>query len=37
MFRKARQVFDEDELEELGERMARRRAEAARETAGAAR
>jgi len=37
MFRKARQVFDEDELEDLGERMARRRAEAARETVGAAR
>ena len=27
MFKKARQVFDEAELEELGERMARRRAE----------
>jgi len=31
MFKKARQVFDEAELEELGERMARRRATAERE------
>jgi hemerythrin-like domain-containing protein len=33
MFKKARQVFDEAELEELGERMARRRVSAERETA----
>jgi hemerythrin superfamily protein len=32
MFQKARQVFDEVELEELGERMARRRLSAERET-----
>jgi hemerythrin-like domain-containing protein len=32
MFKKARQVFDEAELEELGERMARRRVSAERET-----
>jgi hemerythrin-like domain-containing protein len=37
MFKKARQVFDESELEELGERMARRREQAARETVTAAR
>jgi hemerythrin-like domain-containing protein len=37
MFRKARQVFNESELEELGERMARRREQAARETVTAAR
>jgi hemerythrin-like domain-containing protein len=35
MFKKARQVFDEAELEELGERMARRRLSAERETAPA--
>jgi hemerythrin-like domain-containing protein len=35
MFKKARQVFDEAELEELGERMARRRRSAERETAPA--
>jgi hemerythrin-like domain-containing protein len=35
MFKKARQVFDEAELEELGDRMARRRATAERETAPA--
>ena len=35
MFKKARQVFDEAELEELGERMARRRVSAERETAAA--
>ena len=33
MFKKARQVFDEAELEELGNRMAARRAQATRETA----
>jgi hemerythrin-like domain-containing protein len=33
MFKKARQVFDEAELEELGERMARRRVNAERESA----
>jgi len=33
MFKKARQVFDEAELEELGERMARRRVSAEREAA----
>ncbi len=33
MFKKARQVFDESELEELGERMARRRVSAERESA----
>ncbi len=33
MFKKARQVFDEAELEELGERMARRRVSAERESA----
>jgi len=32
MFKKARQVFDEAELEELGDRMARRRVSAERET-----
>jgi hemerythrin superfamily protein len=32
MFKKARQVFDETELEELGERMTGRRASAERET-----
>ena len=37
MFKKARQVFDESDLEELGERMARRREQAARETVTAAR
>ena len=37
MFEKARQVFDRQELEELGERMARRRETAMRETAGATR
>jgi hemerythrin-like domain-containing protein len=37
MFKNARQVFDESELEELGERMARRREQAARETVTAAR
>ena len=31
MFKKARQVFDEAELEDLGDRMARRRASAERE------
>jgi hemerythrin superfamily protein len=36
MFKKARQVFDEAELEELGDRMAQRRASAARETAATA-
>jgi hemerythrin superfamily protein len=36
MFKKARQVFDDAELEELGDRMAQRRASAARETASAA-
>ena len=35
MFKEARQVFDEAELEELGERMARRRVSAERETAPA--
>ena len=35
MFKKARQVFEEAELEELGERMARRRVSAERETAAA--
>jgi len=35
MFKKARQAFDEAELEELGERMARRRVSAERETAPA--
>ena len=35
MFKKARQVFDEAELEELGDRMARRRGSAQRETAPA--
>ena len=35
MFKKARQVFDEAELEELGERMARRRVSAERELAPA--
>jgi hemerythrin superfamily protein len=35
MFKKARQVFDEAELEELGDRMARRRVSAERETAPA--
>jgi hemerythrin-like domain-containing protein len=35
MFKKARQVFDEAELEELGNRMAKRRASAERETAAA--
>ena len=35
MFKKARQVFDEAELQELGERMARRRLSAERETAPA--
>ncbi len=33
MFKKARQVFDTAELEELGERMARRRVSAERESA----
>ena len=33
MFKKARQVFDDAELEELGERMARRRVSAERESA----
>ena len=33
MFKKARQVFDEAELEELGERMAQRRVSAERESA----
>ena len=33
MFKKARQVFDEAELEELGDRMARRRVSAEREPA----
>ena len=33
MFKKARQVFDEAELEELGERMVRRRVSAEREAA----
>ncbi len=33
MFKKARQVFDEAELEELGDRMARRRVSAERESA----
>jgi hemerythrin-like domain-containing protein len=37
MFKTARQVFDRAELEELGERMAARRAKAERELAGAAR
>jgi hemerythrin superfamily protein len=37
MFKKARQVFDESELEELGNRMAQRRASAVRETAAASR
>ena len=36
MFKKARQVFDEAELEDLGNRMAQRRASAVRETAAAA-
>jgi hemerythrin superfamily protein len=36
MFKKARQVFGEAELEELGNRMAQRRASAVRETAAAA-
>ena len=36
MFKKARQVFDEAELEELGNRMAQRRASAVRQTATAA-
>jgi hypothetical protein len=31
MFQKARQVFDKDELEELGTRMEQRKAEAQRE------
>jgi hypothetical protein len=31
MFQKARQVFDKDELEELGTRMERRKVEAQRE------
>jgi hemerythrin-like domain-containing protein len=35
MFKKARQVFDASELEELGNRMAERRASAVRETAAA--
>lgn len=35
MFKKARQVFDDAELEDLGERMARRRVSAERETAPA--
>jgi hemerythrin-like domain-containing protein len=35
MFKKARQVFDEAELEELGDRMARRRVSAEHETAAA--
>jgi hemerythrin-like domain-containing protein len=35
MFKKARQVFDEAELEVLGDRMARRRVSAERETAPA--
>jgi hemerythrin-like domain-containing protein len=35
MFKKARQVFDEAELEELGDRMARRRVSAEHETAEA--
>jgi hypothetical protein len=35
MFEKARQVFDDSELEELGDRMARRRREAAGEMAPA--
>jgi hemerythrin-like domain-containing protein len=35
MFKKARQVFDEAELDELGERMARRRVSAERESAPA--
>jgi hemerythrin-like domain-containing protein len=37
MFKTARQVFDRAELEELGERMAARRATAERELAGATR
>ena len=37
MFKKARQVFEESELEELGDRMARRREQAVRETVPAAR
>lgn len=36
MFEKARQVFDRDELRELGERMARRKEEASRELFGVA-
>ena len=36
MFKKARKVFDEAELEELGDRMARRRVSAERESAPAA-
>ena len=36
MFKKARQVFDAAELEELGDRMARRRVSAERESAPAA-
>ena len=35
MFKKARQVFDETELEDLGRRMAERRETVMRETAGA--
>ena len=35
MFKKARQVFDEAELEELGDRMARRRVTSERDTAPA--
>ena len=37
MFKKARQVFEESELEELGDRMARRREQAVRDTVPAAR
>jgi hemerythrin-like domain-containing protein len=37
MFSKARQVFDDDELETLGERMARRKVTAREEMFGAAR
>jgi hemerythrin-like domain-containing protein len=37
MFKKARQVFDADELEELGERMARRKETARQELFGAVR
>ena len=37
MFKTARQVFEDDELEELGDRMARRRETATEELFGAVR